>query len=201
MELRDAALRALSQQSAPAARASLRRAAELSSLPIELRMHAVSYISGGRRSADDAPFLIALYAKTEQADLRESILRAIANQRSPDATNFLLGIARDKNRDIDVRRQALSAVGQAVRGNETASVTGLDVNAVLGLYDSFSGQVEMQDRALDVISQRPESIATDKLLQIARNEPNIELRKKAILRVGQRRDPRVREFLLEMLNK
>jgi hypothetical protein len=170
-------------------------------MPIELRIRAVSYIGSSHRATDDTQYLIALYAKAEQAELRDAIFRSIGQQRTPEATNWLLAIARDRNRDIDSRRQALSAVGQAVRANESAGVTGLDVNAVVGLYDSFAGQVEMQDRALDVIAQRPETAATDKLLQIARTETNQELRRKAILRVGQRRDPRVRDFLLEMLNK
>ncbi len=202
VDMRDAALRALAQQSAPSARASLRRAAEMPALPMELRTRAVSYMGNNRRLPDDTPqYLIALYAKADQPELRDAILRAIANPHTPEATNWLLGIARDKNRDIEVRRQALSAAGQAVRAGESASVTGIDLNAVLGLYDSFAGQVEMQDRALDVIAQRPESAATDKLLQIARSETNQELRRKAVLRVGQRRDPRVRDFLLEVLAK
>jgi HEAT repeat protein len=200
-ELRDAALRALSQTSAPSARASLRRAAEQESMPVELRVRAVSYVGSQRRASDDTQFLTALYAKSDRPELRDAVLRSIANQRTPEATNWLLGIARDRNRDVEVRRQALSAVGQAVRANEGTSIAGIDINGLLGLYDSFAGQLEMQDRALDMIAQRPESVATDKLLQIARAEQNIELRRKAILRVGQRRDPRVRDFLLEIVNK
>ena len=201
MELRDAALRSLAQSSSPLARASIRRAAEQASLPFELRMRAVSHIGNGRHTPDDTPYLTALYAKADQPELRDAIMRAIASQRTPDATNWLLGMARDKNRDIEVRRQALSAVAQAVRTNDGPGSTGIDVASLLGLYDGFAGQVEMQDRVLDVIAQRPETSATDKLLQIARTETNTELRRKAILRVGQRRDPRVRDFLLEVLNK
>jgi hypothetical protein len=200
-ELRDAALRSLAQQTSPSARASLRRAAEQASLPIEVRQRAISYIANQRRSGDETQYFIGLYDKAGQPEIRESLLRAIAAQRTPEATNWLLGIARDKNRDIDTRRLALSAVGQAVRANESSTVAGIDLNALLGLYDSFAGQVEMQDRALDVIAQRQESAATDKLLQIARSEQNLELRRKAILRVGQRKDPRVRDFLLEVLSK
>ena len=59
----------------------------------------------------------------------------------------------------------------------------------------------MQDRTIEVISQRSEMAATDKLLGIARSEQNPELRRKALVRVGQRRDPRVKELLLEVLSK
>ncbi|MEP6731386.1 MAG: HEAT repeat domain-containing protein [bacterium] len=200
-DLRDAALRALANQTVPTARATLRRAAELSTFPVDLRVRAVNYMGYGRRGgADETPYLIGFYAKADHPDVRDAILRTIANQHTPEATNWLLGIARDKSRDIEVRRQALSAVGQSVRANES-STTGIDLKALLGLYEDFAGQLEMQDRVLDVISQRPETLATDKLLQIARTETNPELRRKAVLRVGQRRDPRVRDFLLEVLSK
>jgi hypothetical protein len=59
----------------------------------------------------------------------------------------------------------------------------------------------MQEQLLDVLAQRPESAATDKLIQIASDEGNTTLRRRAVQRLGQRRDPRVRQFLLDMVNK
>jgi HEAT repeat protein len=50
-----------------------------------------------------------------------------------------------------------------------------------------------------VLSQRGESAATDKLIDIARHDPDVELRKKAIFWLGQRDDPRVRQLLEEMI--
>jgi HEAT repeat protein len=199
-ELRDAALRSLSQQSSPGARASVRRAVELTSLPLEIRVRALNALSCCRRSTDETAYLIAFHAKADHPDLRDAAMRAIANQRTPEATNWLLSIARDKARDIEVRRQALSAIGQTARSND-GSGAGMDLKTLIGLYDDFAGQVEMQDRMLDVISQHSETAATDKLLQVARAESNVELRRKAVQRVGQRRDPRVREFLMEILSK
>ncbi|MEP7001373.1 MAG: HEAT repeat domain-containing protein [bacterium] len=199
-ELRDVALRSLSQQSSPAARASVHRAIELTTLPLEVRVRAINALGCCRRSPDETAYLIAFHAKADHPDLRDAAVRGIANQRTTEATNWLLGIARDKARDIEVRRQALSAIGQTVRANEGSSA-GMDLKTLISLYDDFAGQVEMQDRMLDVISQHSETVATDKLLQVGRSEINVELRRKAVQRVGQRRDPRVREFLMEILGK
>jgi HEAT repeat protein len=199
-EMRDAALRSLSQQSSPTARASVRRAIETASLPIEVRVRALNALSCCRRSADETAYLIAFHAKADTPELRDAAMRAIAYQRTPEATTWLLGIARDKARDIEVRRQALSAIGQAVRTKDGASA-GMDLETLIGLYDDFAGQVEMQERALDVISQYSDTAATDKLLQVARTETNVDLRRRAVQRVGQRRDPRVREFLMDILSK
>ena len=59
----------------------------------------------------------------------------------------------------------------------------------------------MQDRVIDVIAQYQATAVTDKLLDIAKSERNQDLRRKAVMRVGQRRDPRVRDFLVDMLSK
>jgi hypothetical protein len=77
----------------------------------------------------------------------------------------------------------------------------VDLASVIRLYDDFAGQVEMQDRVIDVIAQYQASAVTDKLIEIAKSERNQELRRKAVMRVGQRRDPRVREFLIDVLSK
>lgn len=199
-DMRDAALRALSQQSSPGARASVRRAAELTSLPIEMRVRALNALSCCRRSLDETTYLIAFHAKADAPELRDAAMRAIAYQRTPEATAWLLGVAHDKARDIDVRRQALSAIGQTVRAKD-GSNTGMDLKAIIALYDDFSGQVEMQERTVDVIAEYSDTSVTDKLLQIARSEPNADLRRRAVQRVGQRRDPRVREFLMDVLSK
>ena len=198
MELRDAALRALGQSSSPVARASIRRVIEQASASAELRTRAVGYLSW-RRNPDDVPYLIDLYGKADSPDLRDAIFRSVANEHTPDATKWLLSITRDRGRDIEIRRQALSAVGQAARGTDNSG--GLDLAGLIALYDEFKGQPEMQDRTIEVISQRSEMAATDKLLAIARSEQNPELRRKALVRVGQRRDPRVKELLLEVLSK
>jgi hypothetical protein len=53
-----------------------------------------------------------------------------------------------------------------------------------------------------VLSQRQsDRAAMDKLFDIAKNEKDAELRKKAIFWLGQSRDPRVQAFLLDLINR
>ena len=59
---------------------------------------------------------------------------------------------------------------------------------------------EMKEQAIFALSQRREKAATTKLVDIARNEKDRELRKKAIFWLGQSNDPRVKDFLLEIIN-
>jgi HEAT repeat protein len=190
-DIRDKALYALSQHRSPSARVSLRRFAEMPSIPTELRARAIYYIGQGRRNGDESDYLRGLFWKTASPELRESVIQAVANQKTPDRTTWLLGIAKDKNQELEPRKRALFYAGQG----------GVELKDLLPLYDELAGQSEMQDQMLYVYAQRKEPEATDKLLQIARSEKSPELRKKAIFWLGQRKDPRVKQFLLDLLNQ
>jgi hypothetical protein len=163
----------------------------MASVPTELRARAIYYIGQGRRSGDESEYLRGLFWKTASPELRESVIQAVANQKTPDRTTWLLGVARDKNQELEPRKKALFYAGQS----------GVELKELLPLYDELAGQTEMQDQMLWVYAQRKEPEATEKLLQIARNEKNPELRKKAIFWLSQRKDPRVKQFLLDLLNQ
>ena len=197
-DVAEIALRGLAQQNSPAARTALKKIAESTTLATELRIRAVNQIGSGRRTPEDVQYLKDLYGKTTSQQLREGILRSVANQRSTESMNWLLGVARDKNAEIELRQVALRSAGQASPKDNSA---GLEIKDLLALYDEFAHQPEMQEQLLDVLSQRPESAATEKLIQIASDSGNVTLRRRAIQRLGQRRDPRVRDFLLGIVSR
>jgi len=197
-DVAEIALRGLAQQTSPAARIALRRVAESTTLATELRVKAVNQIGSSRRSPDDIQYLKDLYGKTSSQQLREGILRGVSYQRTGESMNWLLGVARDKNSEIELRQVALRSAGQY---SDKGSSFGLEIKDLLALYDEFAHQPEMQEQLLDVLAQRPESAATDKLLQIAGDEGNMTLRRRAIQRLTQRRDPRVRQFLLDIVSR
>jgi HEAT repeat protein len=188
-DMRERALSALAQHRSPSARTSLRRFAELPTVATDLRARAIYYIGQSRRGGDENEYLKGLFWKTASPDLRETVIQAVASQKAHDRTAWLLSIARDKNQEIEPRKKALFYASQG----------GVDVRQLLPLYEELAGQTEMQDQMLYVYAQRKETEATDKLLQIARSEKAPELRKKAIFWLGQRKDPRVKQFLLDLL--
>ncbi|MEO8335408.1 MAG: HEAT repeat domain-containing protein [bacterium] len=196
-DVAETALRGLAQQTSPGARPALRRIAESTTLATELRVRAVSQIGASRRTPDDVQYLEDLYGKTTSPQLRQGILRGIANQRTSESTNWLLGVARDRNSEIELRQVALRSVGQYSSGNAAS----LEIKDVLALYDEFARQPDMQEQVLDILGQRPETAATEKLIQIASDSANTTLRRRAIQRLAQRRDPRVRQFLLDIVSR
>jgi HEAT repeat protein len=190
-DLRDKALYALSQHRSPVAKQALRRFAEMITVPTELRVRAVYYVGQGRRSGDESEYLRGLFGKTASPELREAIIQAVANQKTADRTTWLLGVARDRRQELEPRKKALFY----------ASQSGVELKELLPIYDDLAGQPEMQEQLLYVVAQRREPEATDKLLQVAKSEKNVELRKKAIFWLGQRKDPRVKQFLLDLLSQ
>ncbi|MEO7458378.1 MAG: HEAT repeat domain-containing protein, partial [Gemmatimonadaceae bacterium] len=191
-EMRERAVYALSQHRSPSARASLRKFAEATNVPTEQRQRAIYYIAQSpRKAGDESDYFKSLFTRTASPELREALVQGIANQKTPDRTAWLLGVARDKNHELSVRKKALFYAGQ----------TGVELKDMLPLYEDFAGQPEMQDQMLYVYSSRKETEATDKLLAIAKSEKNPELRRKAISWLGQRKDPRVKQFLLDLLNQ
>jgi HEAT repeat protein len=197
-DIAESAMRGLAQQATPEARQALRRVAEKTTLAIEVRERAVNYLGSARRTPEDVQYFKELYGKTSSPQLRQSILRSVGSQRSPETMSWLLGIARDRGQEIELRQVALRSAGNY--SNSGYSV-GLEIKDLVALYDEFAHQPDMQEQLLDVLAQRPESAATDKLLQIANDGADINLRRRAVQRLAQRRDPRVRQFLLEMVSR
>ena len=202
-DTRDRALSALSQHRSPSARASLKKFAEQSNIPTDLRVRAVYYLAQ-RRTAEETDYLRGLYNKTASPEIREAIIQGVANQRTTDRIPWLLGIARDKSQEIELRKKAMYYAGQAPAANAEKSSSqayAIEMKDLLPLYDEFNGQQEMQEQMLYVYAQRRETEATDKLLAIAKAEKNPELRRKAISWLTQRKDPRVKQFLLDLLSQ
>jgi len=190
-EILDKAIFALSQTRDDRATQTLRRIAQDARKPAHARGQAVFWLGQTRRDTDDLRFLRDLFGKTEDEELRGNIIQALAQARSSESMRWLLDLARDKALGLEARKNALFWAGQ----------NGGDLRQLIGLYDELKGQEEIQDQLIFVYSQRRESEATEKLMDIASNDQNRELRKKAIFWLGQKRDPRVSKFLLDLLNR
>jgi HEAT repeat protein len=188
--LKEKALFALSQQSDPKAQQILRDFAIRESEDSDLREKAIFWL-GQRRSTENTEFLRNLYARIGNEDLKEKILFSLSQQRGAGNEQWLMNIALNPKEDIELRKKALFWAGQ----------TGVAISELSRLYDRMTDS-EMREQIIFVLSQRQsDRAAIDKLFDIAKNEKDSELRKKAIFWLGQSRDPRVQQFLLELINK
>jgi HEAT repeat protein len=188
-EIRNKAIFSLSQFRDERARQALRRAAEDEKLPEELRGQAIFWLGNTHGNAD-LDYFKTLFKKTSNEDLRSKIVQAVSQTSSPEGTAWLLDIARDKSFDVETRKNALFWASQRRL---------LDLDQVMQIYAGAKGDDAMQEQVIFVLSQRRESAAVDKLMDIAKNDQNIEMRKKAMFWLGQKNDPRVKQFLLDII--
>jgi HEAT repeat protein len=186
--LQDKAIFALSQQDSPRARQALRTFAERADAPEGLREQAIFWIgqTGGKESFT---YLRELFGRIKNEELRKKILFSIS-QGDENGGAWLVSVARDRAQPLEMRKQALFWAGQG-----DASIADL-----VSLYSAFDDR-EMKDQMIFVYSQRDETAATDKLLEIARRDSDTELRKKALFWLGQRDDPRAAKALQDIIDE
>jgi HEAT repeat protein len=189
-EVRKKAIFALSQQRRDLARQTLQRVAQDEKIPEDVRGDAIFWL--GQNGIADLEFFKTLFKSTKNTELRSKILNGVATGRSPGASAWLLDIARDKTFDIETRKNAIFWASQRRE---------MDLTVLNTLYDQSRGEDEMQEHILFIYSQRREPAAVDKLMSIARSDANTEMRKKALFWLGQKNDPRVKAFILELINK
>jgi hypothetical protein len=190
--IKEKALFALSQQNEPRSQQALREFALRESESEDLREKAIFWL-GQRRSADNTEFLRNLYSRLTNQDLKEKVLFSLSQQRGAGNEQWLMSIALNAREDIELRKKALFWAGQS----------GIAIPELAQLYDRMgAGETEMKESIIFTLSQRQsDRAAIDKMFDIAKNEKDAELRKKAIFWLGQSRDPRVQQFLMDLINR
>jgi Uncharacterized protein conserved in bacteria len=187
-ELQRKAIFALSQHPGERAGRILRDLATRKDLPEETRGRVILALGQMRGDEGDVSYLREIFPTLESERLKERVIMGVAQHGSAENQRWLLDIATDAKQDVDVRKKALFWAGQS----------GLPIADLSAMYGRLSDQ-ELKQQVIFVLSQRGESAATDKLIDIAKHDPDVELRKKAIFWLGQRNDPRVRQLLEEMI--
>ena len=188
--IKEKALFSLSQQNEPRAQQTLRDFALRESESEDLREKAIFWL-GQRRSTENTEFLRNLYTRITNQDLKEKILFSLSQQRGAGNEQWLMNIAVNPKEDIELRKKALFWAGQS----------GVSIQEFAGLYDRM-GDTELKEQIIFVLSQRQtDKAAIDKMFDIAKTEKDPELRKKAIFWLGQSHDPRVQQFLIDLINR
>jgi HEAT repeat protein len=187
-ELQRKAIFALSQHPGEQAGRILRDLVTRKDLPEEMRGRVILALAQMRGGAADVGYLRQIFPGLESERLKERVIMAVAQRGSEENRSWLLDIATDSKQDIELRKKALFWAGQG----------GLPIADLSSMYGRLSDK-ELREQVIFVLSQRRESAAIDKLIDIAKHDPDVDLRKRAIFWLGQRNDPRVRQLLEEII--
>src|SRR5215203_1370399 len=190
-EIKDKALFALSQHNSTRAGQILRDFAERESEDEELREQAIFWL-GQKRSEENANYLKGLYTRVKRDALKEKIIFSLSQQRGFGNGEWIMNIALDPKQSTEMRKQALFWAGQ--NGGATTE-------SFATLYDKMTEQ-EIKEQLIFVFSQRGrDAKAIEKLMDIAKNDKDREMRSKAVFWLGQSRDPRAVKFLEDLISK
>jgi len=151
---------------------------------MEVRKQAVFWLSQvhGDETIDT---LVRVLDGADNEELAKQAIFAMSQQHSPRAREQLKKIATDRNASIEIRKQALFWAAQS----------GMSEADLAGAYRD-TPEPELRDQLIFLMSQRN---AVGPLIEIARTDPNQERRKQAVFWLGQSRDPRAEQLLIELL--
>lgn len=71
-------------------------------------------------------------------------------------------------------------------------------SALATIYDQVRTP-EIKEQLIWVMSQSSDRAGADKLVQIAKTDPNREMRKKALFWLGQMNDPRIKQIIADLI--
>jgi HEAT repeat protein len=188
--LRQAALRALANSGDPRARDFLRAQLADANLPEKLRVTVIRGIGREYATPRDAELLRSRYASLTSIESRRAVLSVLGELGGTTNLQWVLGIASDPNTASELRPQSAEAAQKA--GASTAQL--------YKLYETAADR-RAKEAAVSALFRAGDRDAMDRLVQIAREETDMSVRRSVINRLGRSEDPRVREMLKEMVVK
>jgi HEAT repeat protein len=157
----------------------------------EARHNAMSALAMSR-SAATLPLLQNLFETMTSREMRRRALTGIGrNDNSDAAATYLIHVA-ETEKEFDLRKSAISALGK-VAGQKS-------LGALTSTIDNDT-EVELQRQAVVAIGRRPKDESVPILIRVARNHPKMPVRKQAIQVLGQTGDERAIALFRELLSK
>lgn len=190
-EIKKHAIYALSRSGNPKARQKLLDVARSNSNE-DARLQAIQWLDD-RADESFIDELVKLYQSDKSAKVRKQIIYSLS-QIASDGTRYFapMAVTGQSALGVNVAEWRTSDSAARSKGREKAA------KALLQMYDSESDEA-MKSQFLFAFSQSRSKDALQKLMQVAKNDPSIKIRTKAVSYLGQSRDPEAMKFLEELL--
>ena len=186
-----AAARALASNPNAKARVAVRSLIERADAPVQLRVDAVGGFENSERTTDaDVAYLRGVYTKIDHPRVKSAIVRVIGRLGGEQNDAWLVGLMRNNDEPIEVRNAALERVASR----------NMPIAEAVRLYGNVADR-QLRERLISIYRQRKEPEATDKLLDIAKNDTDYNLRTRAINALTEKNDPRAMKLLMEIIDK
>ena len=174
----------------PRARQFLRSMAQRTDLPDEQQAVAIRGLGRNYVTGQDATLLRSLYPRLTGQRSRDAVLSSIADLGGTENVQWLTTLVRDENATPESRRRALEYLSRA----------GATTPSLIALYDPIQ-DTQMRSALIGIYSRLADKAATDKLVWIARNEQNSQLKRRAISALSRNSDPVIRQALQDIVER
>ena len=188
--LRQAAIQALASSGDPRAREFLRSAFLDPALPETLRPSVIRGLGREYATGKDIELLRSRFASLTSPASRQAVLSVLAEQGGAANQQWLLGVATDASATPELRAHAIEAVQKA----------GAPAAQLGKLYEQALDR-RGKEAAINGLFRNGDRQSVDRLILIAKNETDVSVRRSVISRLGRLEDPRVREFLKELVGQ
>ncbi len=193
-EMQEAAIHGLRRSESAGARDALAAFAADAAKPEGLREDAI--VALGRRDDVEAGVLIGIYTALETPKLKTAVIDRLREIRSREAETWLFGVAFDANETDRIRSRALDAWARS---------PALELSSLVQAYNRF-GEPDRRERIFYALYRKAgrskgeaKSEVVRKMVELARLEPDPEVRERAVAWLGRTGSPEAVEFLLELL--
>jgi len=184
------AVRAIMSSDNPRARTSLRGLLERRDASETLRLQVLEAYSRERSTPDDAAYLRWLYPRSDSERMKSAIIGALARIGGKDNQDWLAAVVRNTSESSQLRSAALQRLSRS-------DIPVADIGRMYDAADSRS----MREQLISALAGRKEPEATDKLIDIAKNSTDLEMRRLAINYLSRKNDPRATKLLMELIEK
>jgi HEAT repeat protein len=140
--------------------------------------------AGGEMVLDE---LMRIYAAAADRNIKRQVLHALAEMNGARADAKLLEIAQNGSEEIELRKTAISRLGEREGAFDN----------LVRIYDA-DRTVEIRKRLLNAFSESNDPRALSKLLAVARTGDNVELRKFALRRLGEKKTEAMLDELMRV---
>ena len=185
--VRGNALFALSQNKSERAKKIIRTLALSSDAPTALKNDAIFQVASSG-DASDIAWLKDAYVKVTDNEVRKNILFQVSSRNVPETNKWLAAIVADPKENIEQRKDALFQLASHAGAADLPSV-----------YDKVNSAALRKDVIFQMAS-RHDAATLDKLIAIAKTDPNAELRKEALFHISQSKDPKALKALEDIVN-
>jgi hypothetical protein len=144
----------------------------------------------GEVNATEAARYLLAFARTSGGRNADDAIAAAAFSDAGNLGPELTQLIRDESATQQARKQALFWLGQ----------TGESTQDLIGLDGSLKSE-GLREQYTFVLSQRRDDPSLDKLMDIARRDPNTQVRTQAMFWLGQSHDARAVQFFKDILRR